>query len=90
MQNVLTELYYGEIRPYEDFLPSYEQYKEQWKHLHKHYDGFVEKLPPSLFEEFNKVMEENIADVNLDMQEMFTEGFCLGVKMMIEIFTRGK
>lgn len=54
------------------------------KHM-DHYKSFIEKLGSPLDKEFIKIMDEQFETVPLDFFQMFSDGFKLGAKMMIDV-----
>lgn len=50
-----------------------------------HYKSFIEKLGSPLDKEFIKIMDEQFETVPLDFFQMFSDGFKLGAKMMIDV-----
>lgn len=86
MNTILQQLYDGEIYPCEQYRPVLEEYKAMRKKHMKNYEEFIKKLAPPLDEEFARIMDEQIDAVPLDLFQMFTDGFRLGARMMIEIF----
>lgn len=89
MQELLKQLYDGEIYPAEQYLPLMEEYKKLRKEQYQHYDDFVQelnKLSTPLGNRFIKIMDEQLDTIPLEFSEMFIDGFRLGAKMMIEVF----
>lgn len=85
MKTILTDLFYGNIRPQEnlsskpDYTRKHHAYTEKTK-------NFIEKLSPDMKEEFDKIIsQKNELDLD-DLEEMFCNGFCLGVQIMVEVY----
>ena len=85
MNTLLQQLYNGEIYPAEQYRPVLEEYKVMRKKHMENYDNFVEKLDSSLKMEFISIMDEQLDTLPLDFYQMFSDGFKLGAKMMIEV-----
>lgn len=85
MNTILQQLYNGEICLRERYRPVLEEYKEIRKKHMENYKGFIEKLSSPLDTEFIKIMDEQFETVPLDFFQMFSDGFKLGAKMMIEV-----
>lgn len=85
MNTLLQQLYNGEIYPAEQYRPILEEYKAMRKKHMENYDNFVEKLDSSLKMEFISIMDEQLDTLPLDFYQMFSDGFKLGAKMMIEV-----
>lgn len=58
------------------------------KHM-DNYKSFIEKLGSPLDKEFIKIMDEQFETAPLDFFQMFSDGFKLGAKMMIEVLYSG-
>lgn len=86
MNTILQQLYNGEICLSEQYSPVLEEYKAIRKRHMENYKGFIEKLGSPLDEEFIKIIDEQFETVPFDFFQMFSDGFKLGAKMMIEIF----
>lgn len=85
MDTILKQLYNGEIYPCEQYRPVMEEYKAMRKKQMENYDIFIKKLSSPLDMEFIRIMEEQLDTLPLDFFQMFTDGFRLGAKMMIEV-----
>lgn len=51
------------------------------------YNTFKAKLPSEQVEEFDKLMDSQLEVLTAGMEEGFVDGFKLGARLMIEIFT---
>ena len=89
MNTILQQLYNGEICMTEQYLPILEEYKAIRKKHMDHYKSFIKKLGSPLDTEFIKIMDEQFETVPLDFFQMFSDGFKLGAKMMIEVLYSG-
>lgn len=85
MSTLLQQLYNGEIFPAEQYRPFLEEYKVMRKKHMENYDSFIQKLDSPLDKEFIEIMDEQLNTLPFDFFEMFSGGFKLGAKMMIEI-----
>lgn len=86
MSTLLQQLYNGEIFPAEQYRPILEEYRLMRKKHMENYDSFIQKLGSPLDKEFIKIMDEQLETLPLDFYQMFSNGFKLGAKMMIEVF----
>lgn len=86
MNTLLQQLYRGEICPEEQYRPVLEEYKTMRKKHMENYHNFIEKLGSPLDKEFINIMDEQLDTLPLDFFQMFSDGFKLGAKMMIEVF----
>ncbi len=82
--SILEQLYNGVIAPYHDSETQLEALKKQNGLAHGAYDDFSQKLDANLQIEFEKVMDEHIQLLPLEMTQSFINGFKLGVNLMIE------
>ena len=89
MNTILQQLYNGEICLVEQYRPILEEYKAIRKKHMVNYKGFIEKLGSPLDKEFINIMDEQFETVPLDFFQMFSDGFKLGAKMMIEVLCSG-
>lgn len=90
MSAILKQLYDGDIFPAEQFYPKTEEYKAIRKKHFSHYEDFnkkVEAFSPELSKEFVEIMDEQLDTLPTEFSEMFIEGFRLGAKMVIEIYS---
>lgn len=85
MSTLLKKLYNGEIFPAEQYDHFVEEYRIIRKNQMDNYDNFIKKLGNPLDIEFIKIMDEQLDTLPLDFFQMFSDGFRLGAKMMIEI-----
>lgn len=85
MSTLLQQLYNGEIFPAEQYRPFLEEYKVMRKKQIENYDSFIQKLGSPLDKEFIKIMDEQLDTIPFDFFQMFSDGFKLGAKMMIEV-----
>lgn len=85
MNTILQQLYNGEICLTEQYRPILEEYKVMRKKHMENYNIFIEKLGSPLDKEFIKIIDEEFDTLPLDFFQMFSDGFKLGVKMMIEV-----
>ena len=56
---------------------------------YKHYEDFIKtlsKLEPPLDKQFIKILDEQLDVIPYEFSEMFTDGFRLGARVMIDIF----
>lgn len=91
MKSLLLQLYGGEIFPAEQYTPKTEEYRKLRREHCKHYEDFIKQLKvldPPLDKRFIEIMDEQLDVFPLEMSEMFIDGFCLGARMMIEIYQK--
>ena len=85
MNTILWQIYNGEICMTEQYRPVLDEYKAmREKHL-ENYKDFLAKLDSPLDEEFIKIIDEQFDELPFDFFQMFSDGFRLGAKMMIEV-----
>ena len=85
MNTLLQQLYNGKIYPAEQYHPVLEEYKIMIRRQMENYDNFVQKLGNPLDKEFIKIMDEQFDTLSFDFFQMFSDGFKLGAKLMMEI-----
>lgn len=88
MQSVLYQLYHGEISPTETITPKLEAYRITLRENRKCFEDFrlkLEKINPNLSEQFMKILDMQWREVPLEAEQIFTDSFCLGARIMLEI-----
>lgn len=86
MVKILQALYSGEIYPAERYRPLIEEYKILRKKHYEHYEDFIKKIGSPLDKEFERIMDEQLDTLPLELSETYIDGFRLGARLMIEIF----
>ena len=86
MKSILLQLYDGELFPAEQYVPKITEYRRIHQEHYRHHKDFLDKLEPSVKEQFIRIMDEQLDAVPMEMSEMFIDGFRLGARMMIEIY----
>lgn len=87
MDKILRALYRGEIYPAEQYRPTTKDYKVAYQEYNKRYDDFIAKIGSPFDKEFERIMEEYRNTFSMELSKMFIEGFRLGAKLVIEIFS---
>lgn len=87
VKKILEQLYNGNLYPFEKFQPAIEQFKIENDNAFQAYSAFLEKLPEELKEEFQNLMDSHINLLSLELEQNFIEGFCIGARMMTEVYT---
>ena len=89
MENLINELYYGNICPVEQMGRPTSEEKEILKRIHEN----EEKLRAALDEQEKAILDtikDDCLTVSVSMGERrFREAFTLGTRLMVEIFTTG-
>lgn len=86
MENILEQLYKGELYPYSKFQTTIEEFKENREKAFASYSVFLEKLPPDLKDEFAQLIDKYLDLLPLELQQNFIDGFRIGARMMTEVF----
>lgn len=86
MDDILKQLYNGEIYPEEQYHPILEEHKKLQKKQYQKYEDFISKIGSPLDKEFERILDEQFDILSLDFFQMFSDGFRLGARMMIEVF----
>ena len=93
MNNILLQLYNGELAPstfHNDHIPMHRAKREACL---KKYESFLQKLnalDPSLTEEMEKLLDEQLSVDMLELPEAFLEGFYMGAQIMLSVCTHGE
>mgnify|MGYP006949204838 CR=1 FL=1 len=91
MKSLLLQLYDGEVFPAEQYTPKLEEYCKLRREHYKHYEEFINQLKvlePPLDKRFIEIIDEQLDIIPLEVSEMFVDGFCLGARMMVEIYQK--
>lgn len=88
MESILEKLYNGELHPGEGIRSVFEHYQSKREEAFESYESLMEKLPESLKEEFNEVMNRHVELIPLDYTQTFIDGFRLGALIMIEVYQK--
>lgn len=91
MRSLLEQLYDGEVFPAEQFYPKTEEYKKLHQEQLKRYTDFISQLKgldPPLDSAFIRILDDEMDTTLIEMSEMFIDGFCLGARMMIEVYQK--
>lgn len=87
MKSILEQLYQGECYPYSAFKTTIERFKEDRNQAFQSYSTFLEKLPEHLKDEFIHLIDQHLDLLPLDLEQNFIDGFRMGTRMMIEVFS---
>ena len=87
MQKILEQLYTGNLYPYSKFRTTIEQFRESRDKAYQLYTSFSEKLPEELREEFNELIDSQLDLLPFELEQNFIEGFCIGTRMMAEVYS---
>lgn len=72
MENILEQLYNGEIFPAEQYAPRSEEYRKICQRHYNHYEDFIEllgKLNPPLDKRFIEIMDERLDVISLSSRK---------------------
>ena len=89
MTSILTALYNGDLFPPIQYVPTSQEYLKLRQKLSEHYDDFyktLQNINPDLAKQFAGIMEEQLDVSVFDDKETYMGSFCLGARLMIEIF----
>lgn len=91
MDYILDKLYHGELHPEAQYRPKLEAHIDLCRRQQASYHAFAErlaKIDPALRKEFLDLMEGYLDTARLDLCEAYMDGYCLGVRMMAEVYSR--
>lgn len=86
MNSVIENLYNGNLCPCKHYEPILEHYYEKKEEAFQGYESFIKKLDSKNAKEFEIIMDKHLELLSLEMEQNFSDGFKLGVKLMCEIF----
>lgn len=82
---VIEEIYYGNIDPFEHAVHHPNAEKQLRESIHRNEDSLKSELSETQKETLEK-LKDNLDDLHrLEEMEMFTEGFRLGARLMLEV-----
>lgn len=88
MKNILIDLYYGQISPWESTAPRAPGYRRAWDRVTKLEQSLLSRLDPEEQKLYEKIERERATPVEMEREETFVEGFRLGVSIMAEAFIK--
>ena len=88
MQRIIEKLYYGEINIGEYFNPmKKEPFATAIAKGQSKESEFYERLPDDMKHDFEIVLQNRIDSASMEYVNMFSEGFRLGARVMLDIFS---
>lgn len=85
-KHILQSFYNGEVVPDEQMRESCEL-KEYWNYMRNLEKCFEKKLNSEWKNEFNEILERRMESLSMYTNEEFVNGFQIGAKMMIGVYT---
>ena len=89
MDNLINELYYGNIRPVEQMGGLTAKAAAIMKRVHENEDRLEASLNDQEKELFRKIQDDRLDAASIIEEQRFREAFILGARLMIEILTGG-
>ena len=87
MQQMIKELWYGNIEPFEQYTKGDKRVKELLRFIDKNQTELEEGLTERQKNMLEK-LKDNISEMNgITESDAFSYGFRLGVRLMAEVFT---
>lgn len=88
MQKIIEQLYFGNININEYFDPkSKEPFRQALQDNLEMEADFEKRLPDDLKHDFEQIMQNFIESASMEYINMFTEGFRLGARLMLDILS---
>ena len=90
MKEILEELYFGRIRPFEKTMPQcleYEELQEKASEKSRIFEEKLDRLDPALRREYIQLTEAQTAADSYEYTQNFKIGFQLGARIGVAIFT---
>ncbi len=89
MKNLLKDLWYGNVSPFEQFYPNTKQMKELSGYITRHYDDLMARLPEKEREILEKY-EQNVLELeSLTNEALFSYAFSLGMRLAVVCLREG-
>ncbi len=89
MDNIINELYYGNIRPVEQMGGLTAEAAAIMKQVHENEDKLEERLNEQEKELLHAIQDDRFDAASIIEEKRFREAFILGAKLMAEILTGG-
>lgn len=86
MDSVIKDLYEGKLCPIGQYSQLLQRFRKKWRETGASYDGLREKLDTGAEEEMEGFLDKYWELIALELEQSFSNGFTLGVKMMCEVF----
>ncbi len=86
--NVLKKLYYGQIVPWEQIIPSDKNYQETKQKLDELLMELEKEAKPEIWEKLERFRDLSWELENMEVIETFCAGFRLGAQITQEAFTK--
>lgn len=90
MDFTLQQLFDGEIFPAEQYYPKIEKIKKIREEHNNNNQEFLKELNslnPALVDKFHNILEDQMDTAPFECFQMFADGFRLGAKIVIEVFS---
>jgi len=87
MDSVITQLYRNIFETYENTEPMIQAKWRTCIHQNKELMERIGTYDKALLEDVRGILWAQISSDVDDLEDHFTQGFCLGVKLMIEVLT---
>ena len=90
MDNIINELYYGNIRPVEQMGGLTPEAAAIMKRVHENEDRLEASLNEQEKELFHIIQDDRLEVTCIIEEKRFREAFCLGARLMMEIMRDGQ
>ena len=89
MKDIFSELFFGEIIPYEQFSPKTKEYQEACETYNRMCGSFekeLEEKSSSLYLQWKEVENRNLVIIRMEQAAAFSFGFRLAVRLIGETY----
>ncbi|WP_150267494.1 DUF6809 family protein [Paenibacillus tepidiphilus] len=90
MSRVLEDIFYGNLRPNENIHPKHSEYQELNRKISSLIENYHKRLPPHEYDELEQLLDLMGQTTSMYSAAAYTEGFRLGVRIMIEVMGAGE
>ncbi|ANA80438.1 hypothetical protein C7121_04680 [Paenibacillus glucanolyticus] len=87
MPSFLESLYYGQLNPAEKAVSTDPQYRQLSRQLSESMEVWMKKLSDDDFHELEELLDLCRQVQGLEMAASFADGFRLGARMIIEVYS---
>ena len=90
MNDILKQLYEGDIHIEEQLVPTTEEYCKQKARIRELEEAFYKILPSELKDDFTKIIEARIRLTGIEVEEACIEGMRIGGRIANAFYNRPK
>ncbi|GIO33611.1 MULTISPECIES: DUF6809 family protein [Paenibacillus] len=86
MESIIEELYYGNLNPEEQIVPTDPEYRAINRKITELIEGAKKRFSESDFAALEEILDLNGESNSILIRASFTQGFRMGALVMVEVF----